>query len=73
MTKHVARAGRYIPLRLFVEAVASDRVRVTYDLPSSLMAPFGSADVNVVARGLDEKVERILAETARVAGQGRRR
>jgi uncharacterized protein (DUF302 family) len=72
MTKHVARAGLYVPLRLFVEAVASDRVRVTYDLPSSLMAPFGSTDVNDVARGLDEKVERILAETARVAGQGRR-
>ncbi len=69
MTKHVARAGLYVPLRLFVEAVASDRVRVTYDLPSSLMAPFGSPDVNDVARGLDEKVERILAETERVAGQ----
>jgi hypothetical protein len=36
------------------------------------MAPFGSTDVNDVARGLDQKVERILAETARVAGQGRR-
>jgi uncharacterized protein (DUF302 family) len=72
MTKQVARAGLYVPLRLFVEAVASGRVRVTYDLPSSLMAPFGSTDVNGVARGLDEKVERILAATARVAGQGRR-
>ena len=60
MTKHVARAGLYVPLRLFVEAVASDRVRVTYDLPSSLMAPFGSADVNKVAHRLDEKVERLL-------------
>jgi uncharacterized protein (DUF302 family) len=67
MTKHVARAGLYVPLRLFVEAVASDRVRVTYDLPSSLMAPFGSADVNGVARALDEKVERILDETEKVA------
>lgn len=69
MTRHVARAGLYVPLRLFVEAIASDRVRVTYDLPSSLMAPFGSKDVNDVARGLDEKVERILAETAKAAGQ----
>jgi hypothetical protein len=72
MTKHVARAGLYVPLRLFVEAIASDRVRVTYDLPSSLMAPFGSTDVNGVARGLDEKVERILAETSKVARQGHR-
>jgi hypothetical protein len=72
MTKHVARAGLYVPLRLFVEAIASDRVRITYDLPSSLMAPFGSDDVNAVARGLDEKVERILDETLKVARRGRR-
>jgi hypothetical protein len=34
MTRHVARAALYVPLRLFVEAIADDRVRVTYDLPS---------------------------------------
>jgi uncharacterized protein (DUF302 family) len=67
MTKHVARVGLYVPLRLFVEAVADDRVRVTYDLPSSLVAPFGSPEVNAVARGLDEKVERLLDETVKVA------
>jgi uncharacterized protein (DUF302 family) len=67
MTKHVARAGLYVPLRLFVETVAGDHVRLTYDLPSSLMAPFGSADVNRVAHGLDEKVERLLTETSRVS------
>jgi hypothetical protein len=33
----VEMTGLYVPLRLFVEAVVSDRVRVTYDLPSSLM------------------------------------
>lgn len=65
MTKHVPRAGLYVPLRLFVEAVADDRVRVTYDLPSSLMAPFGSREVDDVARALDGKVERILEETRR--------
>jgi uncharacterized protein (DUF302 family) len=67
MTRYVARAGLYVPLRLFVEGIAGDRVRVTYDLPSSLMAPFGSADVNEVAHGLDEKVECLLDETAKVA------
>ena len=71
MTQHVARAGLYVPLRLFVEAVTADRVRVTYDLPSSLMAPFGSADVNDVAHGLDQKVERLLEETSKVAGERR--
>jgi len=72
MTTHVARAGLYVPLRLFVEAIADNRVRVTYDLPSSLLAPFGSDDVNRVARGLDEKVDRILDETLNVAKRGRR-
>jgi uncharacterized protein (DUF302 family) len=72
MTRHVARAGLYVPLRLFVEAIDEDRVRITYDLPSSLMADFGSAEVNDVARGLDEKVTRILDETSKVADQGRR-
>jgi len=72
MTKHVARTGLYVPLRLFVEAIGADRVRITYDLPSSLMAPFGSYDVNQVARGLDEKVDHILDETSNVAKRGRR-
>jgi uncharacterized protein (DUF302 family) len=67
MTRHVARAGLYVPLRLFVEAIDGNRVRITYDLPSSLMAAFGSAEVNEVARGLDEKVTRILDETWKVA------
>jgi pimeloyl-ACP methyl ester carboxylesterase/uncharacterized protein (DUF302 family) len=70
MTKHVARAGLYVPLRLFVEAEADDRVRVTYDLPSSLMAAFGSVEVSAVARGLDEKVERLLDATSRAAAHG---
>jgi uncharacterized protein (DUF302 family) len=73
MTKHVARAGLYVPLRLFVEAVPGDRVRVTYDLPSSLMAPFGSADVNEVAHRLDEKVERLLDATSNVSVRGQTR
>lgn len=72
MTRHVPRAGLYVPLRLFVEAIDGDRVRITYDLPSSLMVEFGSAEVNDVARRLDEKVKRILDEAWTVADQGRR-
>jgi hypothetical protein len=48
---------------LFVEAIDGERAGITYDLPSSLMAAFGSPEVNDVARGLDEKVKRILDET----------
>ena len=72
MTRHVPRAGLYVPLRLFVEAIDGGRVRITYDLPSSLMAQFGSADVDEVARGLDDKVRRLLDEASKVAGQGLR-
>jgi hypothetical protein len=67
MSEHEVRAGLYVPLRLFAESIASDRVRITYDLPSSLMAPFGSADVNRVARDLDGKVERLLSAALDVA------
>lgn len=73
MTERDVRAGLYVPLRLFVEAIAEDRVRITYDLPSSLMAAFGSPDVNKVARDLDGKVERLLSATSDVATQSRSR
>jgi uncharacterized protein (DUF302 family) len=68
MIKHVPRAGLYVPLRLFVEAIDTDGVRITYDLPSSLMAQFGSAEVDEVALCLDEKVRRLLDEASKVAG-----
>jgi uncharacterized protein (DUF302 family) len=63
MTKHVLRAGLYVPLRLFVEELGEAEVRVTYDLPSSLIGTFGSAEADIVARGLDQKVERLVRET----------
>jgi hypothetical protein len=54
-------------IRLFADEVADEGVRVTYDPPSSLMAHFGSTDVNAVARGLDAKVERLLDQTVKRA------
>jgi hypothetical protein len=70
MTTHVAEAGLYVPLRMFVEEVAPARVRVIYDLPSSQLGQFNSAVVDEVARDLDAKVERLLTDAARdeVAG-----
>jgi uncharacterized protein (DUF302 family) len=64
MTKDVMRAGLHVPLRLMVEEIAEGRVRVTYDLPSSLIAPLGSPAVNAIARDLDVKVERLLQATS---------
>ena len=66
MTKHDLRAGLHVPLRLMVEQVAQGRVRITYDLPSSLLARLGVA-VDAVARDLDLKVERLLAATVQRA------
>jgi uncharacterized protein (DUF302 family) len=67
MTKHDARVGLYVPLRLFVHEIGERRVVVTYDLPSSTMAQFASPEVDVVARTLDEKVSRLLEETVKRA------
>src|ERR1700677_2600624 len=41
MTTHDPRAGLYVPLRLFVQEIAPQRVLVTYDLPSAAMAQLG--------------------------------
>jgi uncharacterized protein (DUF302 family) len=63
MTTYDARAGLYVPLRLFVQEVANSRVMVTYDLPSATMMQFGVPAIDDVARSLDDKVQRLLAET----------
>jgi uncharacterized protein (DUF302 family) len=67
MTKHDARVGLYVPLRLFVQEIEQQRVLVTYDLPSSTMAQFASPEIHAVARSLDEKVQRLLEETVKRA------
>jgi uncharacterized protein (DUF302 family) len=69
MTKHDARAGLYVPLRLLVEEVSDSLLRLTYDLPSAAMAQFHRPDIDSVARQLDEKFERLI-ESAASAGRG---
>jgi uncharacterized protein (DUF302 family) len=67
MTKHDARVGLYVPLRLFVQEVAERRTLVTYDLPSTMMAQFASPAIDVIARSLDGKIQRLLDETVKRA------
>lgn len=67
MTKHDARAGLYVPLRLFVQEVGPDRVLLTYDLPSAAMAQFESPAIDEIARSLDRRVERLIEETIKRA------
>jgi uncharacterized protein (DUF302 family) len=67
MTKHAPRVGLYVPLRLFVYEIQPGRVAVTYDVPSRALAQYASPEVDSVAQGLDAKVERLVADTARLA------
>ncbi len=63
MVKHVVDAGSYAPITILIEERA-DSVRISYDRMASYLAPYGNGDALKVARGLDEKVERILTEAA---------
>jgi hypothetical protein len=71
MKATIEERNKQLVLKAFDALFNRRDARITYDLPSSLMAAFGSAEVNEVARGLDEKVNRILDEAWRVANQGR--
>ena len=65
MAKHDLRAGLYAPLRIFVYADEKGFARVDYDLPSSLFGQFGSAEVDSVARSLDDKLSSLIAVASR--------
>ncbi len=62
MTTYDARAGLYVPSRLFVQEIAKSRVMLTYDLPSATMMQCGVPAIDDVARSLDDRVQRLLAE-----------
>lgn len=61
MTQVDVRAGEYAPLRIYVYAGEDHRTHIDYDLPSSVFGRFHSAGVDKVAKGLDEKLEALIA------------
>jgi len=64
MLEHDLAAGLHVPVRVLIhEDPASGTARLTYDLPSSLMAHIGDAQLLAAARRLDEKLT-ALAERA---------
>jgi uncharacterized protein (DUF302 family) len=63
MVKHVAEAGSYAPITILVEERA-DGVRIHYDRMASYLAPYENDAALMVARGLDAKIEKILAIAA---------
>jgi uncharacterized protein (DUF302 family) len=63
MAQHVPDVGSYAPATILIDE-RQDGVHLSYDRMASLLAPYGSADALEVARGLDEKIERLLAAAA---------
>jgi uncharacterized protein (DUF302 family) len=50
-------AGLYVPLRVFVYEGKDGKTYVSYDKPSSLLAPLNNKDIEMTAGMLDQKLE----------------
>jgi uncharacterized protein (DUF302 family) len=61
MTREDLRAGEYAPLRICVYTGEDLMTHVDYDLPSTVFGRFKSAQVDKVAKSLDEKLEALIA------------
>ena len=62
MTQHDVRAGLYAPARLLIYEDEEGKTCAEYDKLSSLLGPFGNADVTEVAATVDRKLEQLVAE-----------
>jgi uncharacterized protein (DUF302 family) len=60
MTKHDVRAALYAPLRVLIYEDVSKKIQVEYDLPSSIFGQLHNANVDVVAKELDEKISALV-------------
>ena len=63
MAKRVPEAGSYAPVTILVDE-REDGVHLSYDRMASLLAPYRNAEVLVVARDLDAKIEGLIRESA---------
>jgi uncharacterized protein (DUF302 family) len=57
-------AGIEAPLRLYVTEDTKGKASVTWRDPSAVFAPYGSADLNAMARELDPVFEKIVRDAA---------
>ena len=62
MLIHDTRVGGHVPLQILIYEDADGRVRIGYDLPSSIMSRFGNAEIDAVAKQLDEKVTQLVLQ-----------
>jgi uncharacterized protein (DUF302 family) len=60
MTQADLRAGEYAPLRICVYVGEDQMTHVDYDLPSTVFGRFKSAQVDKVAKSLDQKLEALI-------------
>ncbi|MBI5912026.1 MAG: DUF302 domain-containing protein [Betaproteobacteria bacterium] len=57
-------AGIEAPLRLYVIEGANGKASVTWRAPSAVFAPYGSAELDAIARELDPVFEKIVRDAA---------
>ncbi len=57
-------AGIEAPLRLYVTEGANGKASVTWRDPSAVFAPYGSAELDSMARELDPVIEKIVRDAA---------
>lgn len=57
-------AGIEAPLRIYVTEGANGKASVTWRAPSAVFAPYGSAELNAMARELDPVFEKIVRDAA---------
>ena len=55
-------AGIEAPLRIYVTEDADGKASVTWRTPSAVFAPYGSAELNTMARELDPVFEKIVRD-----------
>jgi hypothetical protein len=60
MTRHDIGAGLYAPLRVRIHESRERHTCIERDRPSSLLRPFGNADIDAVAAELDRKLECLI-------------
>jgi len=63
LVKRVPDAGSYAPVTLLIDE-RPDGVHLSYTSMTSLLAAYGNDDALKVARDLDSKLERLIAEAA---------
>ncbi len=65
MTAEDIRAGLYAPLRVLVYEDDDSKLKVDYDLPSTLFGQFKNRKIDAVARELDAKLEGLIQNASR--------